>query len=134
MTKRSFLRVLHKATGQTALGIRHPDGCVLVQIDLFSHPQSHGWHLYPRHHFRRYRRPESWAPLRVTQPFINRDLFLISGHEVTAEELQDATPAGVAVAETLRDAWRRANPQIARWPADEPLPPFIVGNQAGYYP
>jgi len=50
--KRREMHVVHKATGETALGVKAPSGCVLVQFDRFEHPQSHGWHLYPRRAFR----------------------------------------------------------------------------------
>lgn len=48
---RHNIQVQHKATGETALAQIAPSGCLLVQFDRFTHPQSHGWHLYPRHHF-----------------------------------------------------------------------------------
>lgn len=54
---RRDLRVRHRASGEGALGKKAPGGCILVQFDRITHPQSHGWHLYPRHHFHR-RRPK----------------------------------------------------------------------------
>ena len=48
----TLMSVRQIGTGQTALALRAPDGCVRVQFDDLRHPQSHGWHLYPRHHFR----------------------------------------------------------------------------------
>ncbi len=46
-------RVVHVDSGETAIARKAPSGCVLVQFNRFDHPQSHGWHLYPRHHFKR---------------------------------------------------------------------------------
>lgn len=49
------LHVRHIASGRTAIARKLPRGLLLVQFDLFAHPHSHGWHLYPRHHFKRRR-------------------------------------------------------------------------------
>lgn len=49
MTRRKMMRVVQKASGETALAVRTKGGCTLVQFNRFDHPQSHGWHLYPRH-------------------------------------------------------------------------------------
>jgi hypothetical protein len=48
-----YLRVRHKATGETAIALRRPDGLMIVQFDRYPHPLAHGWHLFPRHHFHR---------------------------------------------------------------------------------
>lgn len=49
--KRQIMRVRHVDTGEPAIARKASRGCVLVQFSRFYHPQSHGWHLYPRHHF-----------------------------------------------------------------------------------
>lgn len=51
-----YLRLRLKGTKEAALGRKAPGGCVLVQFNRMDHPQSHGWHLFPRHHFVRRRR------------------------------------------------------------------------------
>ena len=50
------LSLTQRGTGQDAIGIKAPGGCVLVQFNRIDHPHGHGWHLYPRHHFTRRRR------------------------------------------------------------------------------
>lgn len=53
-----FMRVRHKATGRTALGIAMKDGLMIVQFNNVKAMGwlSGGWHLYPRHHFKRRRK------------------------------------------------------------------------------
>lgn len=59
MTRRAMMFVRQVSTGETALARRGAKGTVWVQFDRFDHPQSHGWHLYPRHAFvRRVDRPK----------------------------------------------------------------------------
>ena len=51
-----MMRLIHKDSKETAIGMKLKDGLVLVQFNKIDHPQSHGWHLYPRHHFKRRRK------------------------------------------------------------------------------
>lgn len=51
------MRLRLKGTNETAIGLKAPGGCVLVQFNRIDHPQSHHWHLYPRHHWVRRGRP-----------------------------------------------------------------------------
>lgn len=53
----TYMRIRHKATGRAALGIPMKDGLVAVQFDNISAMGilASGWHIYPRHHFKRRR-------------------------------------------------------------------------------
>ena len=53
---RTFMRVVQKQTGKTAIAMRAKSGCVLVQFNDMAHPHAYGWTLYPRHHFVRRRK------------------------------------------------------------------------------
>ncbi len=54
----AMMAVRHKATGRTAIAIRISRGLMLVQFNNIAAmgELSSGWHLYPRHHFKRRRR------------------------------------------------------------------------------
>lgn len=93
MKRVRFLHVRHRVTGETAIGMRQPGGTVLVQFDSLLHTQSHGWHLYPRHHFFRHRRRgSSRSPLPPAGYTVNQDVHVIDGHMVSTEELLNILP------------------------------------------
>lgn len=53
MSERKMIRIRHKDSKEPAIGLKVKGGLVLVQFNRLTHPQSHGWTLYPRHHFER---------------------------------------------------------------------------------
>lgn len=50
---KQVLYVTHIASGEAAIAKKVERGLILVQFNTFTHPHSHDWYLYPRHHFRR---------------------------------------------------------------------------------
>lgn len=52
-SRRRMMMVQHRDTKEPAIAMKVKSGCVLVQFNNLNHSQSHGWTLYPRHHFER---------------------------------------------------------------------------------
>jgi len=56
-----IIRIRHRDSGAAAIAQVLPSGLLLVQFENRKHPHAYGWHLYPRHHFKRRKNVHLWG-------------------------------------------------------------------------